>query len=72
MYAVGIHVHCLEVNLLMLLLSQIRPLEPQVLAMAPGNVMRKHVNYECMYEMVDTPILLTIKPVRFELMVIAG
>ena len=39
--------------------------------MATGDVMRKHINYERVYEMVDAPIPLIVKPVRFELMMIA-
>ena len=40
--------------------------------MVPHDVMQQHINHELMYdEMVNTPILLIVKPVRFELIVIA-
>ena len=68
--ALGVHFRRLQVNFLASLLGQIWVFESQVLAIAAGNVIGKHIAYERVDQMVHAPILLPIKPVRFELVMI--
>ena len=61
----GVHFRCSRENFLTTLLSEIWPIESPLPAIMFRLIIRKHIDYKRVNEMVHTAILLPIKPLGF-------